>query len=353
MSNLETFPEEIVCTEGDHAEAVEFLAPRMVPLGGPRAMPVRRTLPQKQRSLIGAWCFLDHYGPDLVPESGGMKVPRHPHTGLATVSWLFTGKVAHRDSAGYEAIVRPGEVNLMIAGRGISHQEFSTPDTGVLHGAQLWYALPEETRNMAPTFQHYAPEPVQGDGSELRVFLGSLAGSSSPVTTYTPPLLGAEAVLHAGGRLELDLDPSFEHGILLDTGEVSVDGTPMAVDHLHYLRPGRSRIVAGGRADAGPGADPRRRASWRTDSDVVELCRAHPRGSGRLPRGLAGRDRRRAGRRSRRRYLPGRCPVPPFRAVPGRVSGAASRPSFAQRPASSPRLTDHPTQEDSWNSKQP
>ncbi|WP_314193068.1 pirin family protein [uncultured Arthrobacter sp.] len=243
MSNLETFPEEIVCTEGDHAEAVEFLAPRMVPLGGPRAMPVRRTLPQKQRSLIGAWCFLDHYGPDLVPESGGMKVPRHPHTGLATVSWLFTGNVAHRDSAGYEAIVRPGEVNLMVAGRGISHQEFSTPDTGVLHGAQLWYALPEETRNMAPTFQHYAPEPVQGEGSELRVFLGSLAGSSSPVTTYTPPLLGAEAVLHAGGRLELDLDPSFEHGILLDTGEVSVDGTPMAVDHLHYLRPGRSRIA--------------------------------------------------------------------------------------------------------------
>ena len=69
MSNLETFPDEIVCTEGDHAEAVEFLAPRNVPLGGPRAMPVRRTLPQKQRSLIGAWCFLDHYGPDLVPDA--------------------------------------------------------------------------------------------------------------------------------------------------------------------------------------------------------------------------------------------------------------------------------------------
>jgi hypothetical protein len=243
MSNLETFPEEIVCTEGDHAEAIEFLAPRNVPLGGPRAMPVRRTLPQKQRSLIGAWCFLDHYGPDLVPESGGMKVPRHPHTGLATVSWLFSGNVAHRDSAGYAATVRPGEVNLMIAGRGISHQEFSTPDTRILHGAQLWYALPEETRNMPPTFEHYAPDPVRGEGTELRVFLGSLAGSSSPVNTYTPPLLGAEAVLHPGGRLELDLDASFEHGILLDTGDVSVDGTALAVDHLHYLRPGRTRMA--------------------------------------------------------------------------------------------------------------
>ena len=243
MSNLEAVPEEIVCTEGASTAGIEFLAPREVPLGGPRAMPVRRTLPQKQRSLIGAWCFLDHYGPDLVPASGGMRVPRHPHTGLATVSWLFTGQVHHRDSAGSAATVRPGEVNLMIAGRGISHQEFSTPDTRILHGAQLWYALPDATRNMAPAFEHYAPEAVSGEGTELRVFLGSLAGSTSPVATHTPPLLGAEAVLRAGARLELDLDPSFEHGILLDTGQISLDGTSMAVDHLHYLRPGRNRLV--------------------------------------------------------------------------------------------------------------
>ena len=108
---------------------VELLVPRQVPLGGPRAMDVRRTLPQRQRSLIGAWCFLDHYGPDRIGDSGGMKVPRHPHTGLQTVSWLFTGEIEHRDSAGFHAVVRPGEVNLMTAGRGISHSEFSTPDT--------------------------------------------------------------------------------------------------------------------------------------------------------------------------------------------------------------------------------
>ena len=160
-------------------------------------MDVRRTLPQRQRSLIGAWCFLDHYGPDRVGDSGGMKVPRHPHTGLQTVSWLFTGEIEHRDSAGFHAAVRPGEVNLMTAGRGISHSEFSTPDTTVLHGAQLWVALPDTARHMAPTFEHYRPEPVSGNGWTMRVFLGALAGSVSPVTTHTP-LLGAELLLEAG-----------------------------------------------------------------------------------------------------------------------------------------------------------
>ena len=243
MSNLETAPEEVVCESEESVAGLEVLVPREVPLGGVRAMTVRRTLPQKRRSLIGAWCFLDHYGPDLVPESGGMNVARHPHTGLATVSWLFTGTIAHRDSAGFAATVRPGEVNLMVAGRGISHQEFSTPKTTILHGAQLWFALPEATRHMAPTFEHYAPEPVRGEGSELKVFLGALAGSASPVKTYTPPLVGAEAVLHAGARLELDLDPSFEHGILVDTGDVRLDGGVLPVDHLGYLPTGRTRVV--------------------------------------------------------------------------------------------------------------
>jgi redox-sensitive bicupin YhaK (pirin superfamily) len=86
---------------------VEILTPREVPLGGLRAMTVRRTLPQRERSLIGAWCFLDHYGPDDVADTGGMSVAPHPHTGLQTVSWLFTGEIEHRDSAGHHALVRP------------------------------------------------------------------------------------------------------------------------------------------------------------------------------------------------------------------------------------------------------
>ena len=157
---------------------MEVLTPRDVPLGGLRAMTVRRTLPQRQRSLIGAWCFLDHYGPDAVDRDEGMVVPPHPHTGLQTVSWLFTGEIEHRDSAGHHAFVRPGELNLMTAGRGISHSEYSTPETTTLHGAQLWLALPDGDRQVEPTFEHFAPEPVSGDGWEARVFIGSLLGST-------------------------------------------------------------------------------------------------------------------------------------------------------------------------------
>ena len=160
---------------------VDVLTPREVPLGGPRAMRVRRTLPQRHRSLIGAWCFVDHYGPDEVDQTGGMVLPAHPHTGLQTASWLFDGEIEHRDSVGSRATVRPGELNLMTAGRGISHTEVSTPDTTVLHGAQLWIALPDGSRDTEPRFEHFAPEPVRGPGWEARVFIGSLLGASSPV----------------------------------------------------------------------------------------------------------------------------------------------------------------------------
>ena len=236
------------------AEAtVQVLTPREVPLGGPRAMTVRRTLPQRAVSLVGPWCFLDHYGPDrvdTVSASGGMQVPRHPHTGLATVSWLFTGEVDHLDSAGNAARVRPGELNLMLAGRGITHSEFSTPETTVLHGVQLWFALPEATRHSPPGFAHHVPSPVQVGDAVLRVFLGSLAGDTSPVETRTGPMVGAEVLLPSGSTLVLDgasgLDPAFEHALLVDTGEVRlVDGGEHVVvprDHLAHLPPGRDRL---------------------------------------------------------------------------------------------------------------
>ncbi|CAM2894357.1 pirin family protein [Skermania piniformis] len=224
---------------------LEILTPRLVPLGGLRAMPVRRTLPQRQRSLIGAWCFADHYGPDRVATTGGMVVPPHPHTGLQTVSWLFRGEIEHRDSTGSHALVRPGEVNLMTAGRGIAHSEVSTPDTAVLHGAQLWVALPAAARDTEPGFEHYAPAPVELPGGSALVFLGALAGRTSPVRTFTP-LLGAELRVHAGGVLELAVDPAFEHGLLADTAAV-LDGHLLAPGELAYLPPGHRRIrVAAG-----------------------------------------------------------------------------------------------------------
>ena len=117
---------------------IEVVVPREVPLGGIRSMTVRRTLPNRYRTTIGPWCFLDHYGPDLVDDSGGMVVPPHPHTGLQTVSWLFEGAIHHRDSTGADALVVPGELNIMTAGRGVQHSEVSTPETRALHGCLLY-----------------------------------------------------------------------------------------------------------------------------------------------------------------------------------------------------------------------
>lgn len=241
MTNPEPRPQEVALASGPRCNGLEVLTPRDVPLGGPRAMTVRRTLPQRKRSLIGAWCFVDHYGPDDVLATGGMQVPPHPHTGLSTVSWLFSGQVEHRDSVGTHAMVRPGELNLMTAGRGISHSERSTADTRVLHGVQLWLALPERARLIEPRFDHYIPPVVAGEGWQAQVFLGSLLGSTSTVATHSP-LLGAEIRLEPHSTLTLDLDADFEHGILLDSGEVRIDGQAPPSDHLGYVPTGTRQI---------------------------------------------------------------------------------------------------------------
>ncbi|WP_369240083.1 pirin family protein [Streptomyces sp. R21] len=251
MSNVEAAPVETRCGSvvdggepGRPARSahVDVLTPRDVPLGGPRAMTVRRTLPQRARTLIGAWCFADHYGPDDVTRTGGMDVAPHPHTGLQTVSWLFSGEIEHRDSLGSHAYVRPGELNLMTGGHGISHTEVSTPRTTVLHGVQLWVALPGEHRGAARDFQHHVPTPVRLDGAEVRVFLGALAGDTSPVRTFTP-LLGAEITMEPHTALTLAVDPGFEHGVLVDHGDVRVAETPLHPAELGYVHPGTDSLT--------------------------------------------------------------------------------------------------------------
>ncbi|WP_018681176.1 pirin family protein [Actinokineospora enzanensis] len=245
MSNTDPAPGEHHCrpTPGT---TPEVLHARAVPLGGPRAIRVHRTLPQRTRSLIGAWCFADHYGPE---RALGMDVAPHPHTGLQTVSWLFEGEIEHRDSLGTHALVRPGEVNLMTGGAGICHSETSTAASPVLHGVQLWVALPDADRHTARAFEHFAPEPVELPGASLRVFLGNLAGTASPVRTFTP-LLGAELTLAPHSRRTLDIDPAFEHGVLLDTGRVAVAGTDLAPTDLGYICPGRTTLDLTNRTDA-------------------------------------------------------------------------------------------------------
>ena len=223
MSNLERDPAELTCPAEGAGRAIEVLQPRDVPLGGPRAMPVRRTLPQRGRTTIGAWCFADHYGPDDVARTGGMVVPPHPHTGLQTVSWLFEGEIEHRDSAGSHAHVRPGAVNLMTAGRGISHSEVSTEATTTLHGVQLWVALPDASRHTAPFFEHAEIEAVRVDDAVVRVFAGALPGvdAEASVSLFSP-LVGAQVDLPAGGEAWIELDPAFEHGVLVDRGPVQL-----------------------------------------------------------------------------------------------------------------------------------
>jgi redox-sensitive bicupin YhaK (pirin superfamily) len=241
MSNLETKPAEIVLGDGDVC-GFELLEPRDVPLGGPRAMEVRRTLPQRARSLIGAWCFVDHYGPDAVSRTQGMNVPPHPHTGLQTVSWLFAGEIEHRDSTGAHAMVRPGELNLMTAGSGIQHSEVSTTATTVLHGAQLWVALPDSDRHTTPFFEHYSPTPIRHEGATVSVFIGSLLGETSTATAFTP-LLGAQIDIPAGTTVRVPVDATFEHGVLLDAGALSVAGQDIPVDNLAYFATGRDELV--------------------------------------------------------------------------------------------------------------
>lgn len=249
MTSTEQDPQEQLAesrrlvSEGPSAgtAGITLLEPRDVPLGGPRAMNVRRTLPQRARSLVGAWCFLDFYGPDRVDESGGMRVARHPHTGLATVSWLFSGRINHIDSAGNWATVRPGDAVFMNAGRGITHSEHSTADTAVLHGAQLWYAFPEEHRFVAPSLDSHHPEPVQGEGWQARVFAGELLGAKAPLRTYIP-LTGAELRLEPGAVLDIDVPDGHEHALLPVEGEVHFNGEHVPSDHLAVVDTGRDRL---------------------------------------------------------------------------------------------------------------
>src|ERR1035437_233643 len=250
MSNLELIPEELTCCDGSTGDPSRgrVLGFRSVPLGGPRAMTVRRTLPQREQSLIGAWCFVDHFGPDDVSATGGMIIPGHPHTGLQTVSWLFRGTVDHLDSVGTSAVVRPGEVNLMTAGSGIAHSEFSTPTTAVLHGVQLWLALPDKDRFTEPRFEHYAPPVLDCDGATVLVFLGTLFGDVSPVLTYSP-VLGAEITLQAGQTLRMDVDTTFEHGVLIDTGAVTVARTSASSGQLVHVPAGVGQLTVTASAD--------------------------------------------------------------------------------------------------------
>ncbi|MFF8602432.1 pirin family protein [Streptomyces sp. NPDC015232] len=253
MSNLDRQATLQVCGGRGFvvAEPVrELLSPRHVQLG--ESTEVRRLLPNLGRRMVGAWAFVDHYGPDDIADEPGMQVPPHPHMGLQTVSWLHEGEVLHRDSTGSLQTIRPRELGLMTSGRAISHSEESPKSHArFLHGAQLWVALPDAHRNVEPHFQHHAALPqVTAPGLTATVILGTLDGATSPGTTYTP-LIGADLALTAGAEHRLPLDPDFEYAVLSMSGEAHVDGVPVLPGSMLYLGCGRTELPLRATSDAG------------------------------------------------------------------------------------------------------
>lgn len=250
MSNLEAQPAELSCGAVDIADepAWELMQGREVALGGtramgtearagePGAMVVTRTLPNRERRMVGAWCFVDHFGGSSDKPGGGMRIPPHPHTGLQTVTWLLSGEVMHHDSLGSAQLIRPGQLNLMTAGRAIAHSEVSSPGAS-LHGVQLWTALPDASRTVEPHFEHHADLPVATDGAvSICVLMGSLGGAASTARTYSP-LVGAQLTLR--GEALLPLEPEFEYAALLLAGSVRVAERELPAGPLLYLGRGR------------------------------------------------------------------------------------------------------------------
>ena len=200
-------------------------------------MPVHRALPKRDRRTVGAWCFLDHFGPIDVTPRQTMAVGPHPHIGLHTVTWLLSGRVLHSDSLGNEQLIRPGQLNLMTAGRGIAHAEDARDQPeGNMDGVQLWVAQPDSTRHDSPSFAHHEDLPVV----DLRtgtatVLVGEFAGARSS-TLVDSPLVGVD--IAASGPLELSADPTFEYGIAVLGGSVRIGDAEARRDQFAYVGTG-------------------------------------------------------------------------------------------------------------------
>jgi quercetin 2,3-dioxygenase len=203
---------------------------------------VRRALPRRAHRTIGAWCFLDHMGPVEVSDEWEVTIGPHPHMGLQTVTWLISGEILHRDSLGSEQLIRPGQLNLMTAGAGVSHAEESTGTfRGQLQGVQLWVAQPESTRHGAAAFEHHGelPRVALGRG-EATVLVGAMAAVVSPAR-HDSDLVGLDLNLHPGPTV-LPLDPAFEHGLVVLDGALEVDHLVVEPGHLAYVGPGRDEL---------------------------------------------------------------------------------------------------------------
>jgi redox-sensitive bicupin YhaK (pirin superfamily) len=224
---------------------LQTLAPVTHDLGG---FKVHRTLPHKQRTMVGPFIFFDQMGPAHLSAGQGIDVRPHPHINLSTVTYLFAGAILHRDSLGIRQRIEPGAVNLMTAGRGITHSERSPPDERAdgphLYGIQTWLAMPQATEEVAPAFEHTAAAdlPVTDiDGAEVRLIMGEAWGAASPVTCHSPTLY-AFVTMAAGSSIEIESEAD-ERALYLLDGDAAVDGTTLQPQHLVLLAPGHRPVI--------------------------------------------------------------------------------------------------------------
>lgn len=241
MSGPVTAPDDAPAegSVGDTSPQLELIPSSEAEVGRFR---VRRALPRRTRRTVGAWCFADHMGPATVDEERGLDVGPHPHIGLQTLTWLISGEALHRDSLGTEQVIAPGQLNLMTAGRGISHSEEVTGSyAGPLQGIQLWVAQPEQSRHGEPAFEHHADLPrVELGAGTATVLVGQLLDGSSPARRDTDHL-GVDLDLRAG-RTEVPLHPSHEHAVVVLEGRVAVDGHDVEPGVLAYLGTGHDSL---------------------------------------------------------------------------------------------------------------
>lgn len=220
--------------------AVQRIAARKGSLG--EGMEIARALPTRERRMIGAWCFLDHLGPIVFPDGHGMHVGAHPHTRLQTFTWMIEGEIMHRDSLGSEQVIRPGQVNLMTAGHGISHTEDSVTPGARLHAAQLWIALPAAVAEQMPSFAHYPDVPHwQEQSCAWSLMAGSYGGYQAPTALHSP-LIGLEVLSASGGAVRLQLRADFEYGVMALTGGFALQDQDFQADELAYMPPGQAQL---------------------------------------------------------------------------------------------------------------
>jgi redox-sensitive bicupin YhaK (pirin superfamily) len=217
----------------------QILETRSVKLNTRVNIEVRRTIPNKKLRTIGAFCFVDYFGP--TDQTEAMVVAAHPHTGLQTVTWLFEGEVEHRDSLGSVQLIKPGQLNLMTAGRGISHSELSKKTDGKLHGIQLWVALEDKDRFTNPRFEHVAEhQELAKEGMKVKVFMGEIMGVSSPAKLFSK-LVAAELEFQPG-KHSIEVNPEFEYGLLMVEGEFESEGETLKEAELVYFEPGQEQL---------------------------------------------------------------------------------------------------------------